>query len=140
MEEKEMLENVEHCIKNFNGRMVDCIAVGNMYEKYVEQKSELEKYKTLVDKYGGVEQLEKYILEISKVLGDVSIDAIKTVIQDKDKILECLKSELEKYKNIAEKLAEQLEYMSVPGDDGKIFTISTTKDAIEWAKKEVENG
>ena len=47
--------------------------------------------------------------------------------------------ELEKYKKIAEKLAEQLEYMPVPGDDGKIFTISTTKDAIEWARKEVED-
>lgn len=50
MEEKEMLENVEHCIKNFNGKMVDCIAVGNMYEKYVEQKSELEKYKKIAEK------------------------------------------------------------------------------------------
>lgn len=46
------------------------------------------KDKKLIDKYGGVEQLEKYILEISKVLGDVPIDAMKTVIENKDKELE----------------------------------------------------
>ena len=46
------------------------------------------KDKKLIDKYGGAEQLEKYILEISKVLGDVPIGAMKTVIENKDKELE----------------------------------------------------
>ena len=33
-EEKEMLENVEHALKNFNGRAIDCIAIGEMLIKY----------------------------------------------------------------------------------------------------------
>lgn len=45
--EQEMLENVEHALKNFNGRAIDCIAVGEMLIKYKKIKQELESVKEI---------------------------------------------------------------------------------------------
>lgn len=45
--EQEMLENVEHALKNFNGRAIDCIAIGEMLIKYKKIKQELESVKEI---------------------------------------------------------------------------------------------
>ena len=31
---KEEIENVEHAIKNFNGKLIDCLAIGEMLKEY----------------------------------------------------------------------------------------------------------
>lgn len=54
-----MLEKVEHCIKNFNGKLEDCIAIGEMYRKYIEQNNmidELVKYMASGKCYYGSEE------------------------------------------------------------------------------------
>lgn len=96
------------------------------------------KDKKLIDKYGGAEQLEKYILEISKVLGDVPIDAMKTVIENKDKELE----KKDKMINVmaelmAHKIGTRTHICQHMNCDKKIAK-ECKSCVIEWAEQEVK--
>ena len=96
MTEEEMIENVEHCIKNFNGRMVDCIAVGDMYKKYLEQKSEIEIHK---------ENFEGLSADITQVLKDLDLSE-ETIIAD-EMVNEIKKKFVNKEEIIKEKALHQ---------------------------------
>lgn len=48
---KEELERVEHAIKNFNGKAIDCIAIGQMLVEYKQLETKEQKL---------IEKLEEY--------------------------------------------------------------------------------
>lgn len=128
----EMLEYVEHAIKNFDGRLVDCVAIGEMYKEYLEMENEIDK-------------LEDSLFEQDK---------LNHVLQSQ---LDVANAEKIMYKKIAEFLANEVKKDVVYyGKDGFDFCEMSEEDRgnctkhaygtaciqciIDWAKSEVENG
>lgn len=75
-------------------------------EKIIKEYRELEE---IVNKYGGAKELEEYILELSRFLGNVSIDAMINTIKNDYIPKSKIKEKKEEYKQIIDKYEKQVE-------------------------------
>lgn len=77
---KEEIENVEHAIKNFNGKLADCLATGKMLVEYKQLLAKEQKLIEINDKY-----LQKLVYALTPTTHELSTDnnnAFKKIIAD----------------------------------------------------------
>lgn len=77
---KEEIGNVEHAIKNFNGKLVDCLAIGKMLTEYYNLETDKQKLIELNDKY-----LQKLVYALTPTTHELSTNnnnAFKKIIAD----------------------------------------------------------
>lgn len=118
-EEAEMFENIEHAIKNFNGRLVDCVAIGDLYKGYLRQQEELDKQ----DEINHVLQSQLDVANAEKI-------EWKKIAEKLAEIFATNENDLCKYLNIIDKCK------AYAGENKK----TCIQCIIDWAKSEVENG
>lgn len=69
-DDKEMLKNIEHAIKNFDGRLVDCVAIGNIYKKYLQQNEIID---LMAEQLVGIGLFDEEKEEVVFLMGDEEV-------------------------------------------------------------------
>lgn len=78
---KEEIENVEHAIKNFNGKLGDCVAIGKMLAEYKQLESDKQK---LIEKLEErIKSVEKCYQDLIKPYYDEKLNIINTSYMNK---------------------------------------------------------
>lgn len=123
--EAEMFENIEHAIKNFNGRLVDCVAIGDLYKGYLRQQEELDKQ----DELNHVLQSQLDVANAEKIMYK--------------KIAEFLANEVKK--DVVYYGKDGFDFCEMSEEDRgnctkHAYGTACIQCIIDWAKSEVENG
>jgi hypothetical protein len=123
--EAKMFENIEHAIKNFNGRLVDCVAICDLYKGYLRQQEELDKQ----DEINHVLQSQLDVANAEKIMYK--------------KIAEFLANEVKK--DVVYYGKDGFDFCEISEEDRgnctkHAYGTACIQCIIDWAKSEVENG